>query len=537
VKTFRDNHYRRFEAECRMLEALRHKGASGNCVAKYLGAFSKGDFSHILLEYGHLSSLEDIFGSWSPPKSFEDIKDMWESFARLMSSIAANSKWVHRDPNNTDAREWHQDIKPENILLINNGCSRERPFDLAFKISDPGLCHLEQLQARQDSDHPERQSTSTKDTTRSSKPSKHNRRDTISSDIGDDGVQPADFFVPDTIINSAALVYRSNRYFDSSVTRHDRTDGEKNSPNMKQRGRLSSSKLTAMDLSMVFEPEAAVQSALASPCEEGNLSQGEDFVMVDVGGSTVDLITHQVTSDTDPLRLKEEVIKAEGLLCGTSLIEEIFSASSQISGGDTEAQAETELGVKTSVEREAANMWSVESVFTEALVWISTGYAGLQHFRQQQETGKPLERCLSSPVIADRLSWAIEEDCACTSSQLQSGRPSDLINQRVLKIIREMRTRTSSYVVDDNDFPHVESISLASSLGRKSFEDEDSSRVPKPGLDNGFMSPARGSANDLSRWAMDVSAKLHHALDEAERDYRRQRSEPISSDTTANNQG
>ena len=75
-----------------------------------------------------------------------------------------------------------------------------------------------------------------------------------------------------------------------------------------------------VDLFMVSEPEAAAQYVLASLGDEGRLEKGEVFILLDAGGGTVDVTTYQVTSDTGPLRLKGEMIKADGALCGSSFI-------------------------------------------------------------------------------------------------------------------------------------------------------------------------------------------------------------------------
>ena len=75
-----------------------------------------------------------------------------------------------------------------------------------------------------------------------------------------------------------------------------------------------------VDLFIVSEPEAAAQYALASLGEKGRLRKGEVFVLLDAGGGTVDVTTYKVTSDTVPLRLKGEMVKAEGALCGSSFI-------------------------------------------------------------------------------------------------------------------------------------------------------------------------------------------------------------------------
>ena len=79
------------------------------------------------------------------------------------------------------------------------------------------------------------------------------------------------------------------------------------------------------DLFMVSEPEAAAQYVLGSLDEKGRLREGEVFVLLDAGGGTVDVTTYQVTSNTGPLRLKGEMIKADGALCGSSFINKRYA--------------------------------------------------------------------------------------------------------------------------------------------------------------------------------------------------------------------
>jgi len=39
-----------------------------------------------------------------------------------------------------DFLRWHQDVKPDNILIISNGI--DSPYDWKFKLSDLGMSHF-----------------------------------------------------------------------------------------------------------------------------------------------------------------------------------------------------------------------------------------------------------------------------------------------------------------------------------------------------------------------------------------------------------
>lgn len=71
------------------------------------------------------------------------------------------------------------------------------------------------------------------------------------------------------------------------------------------------------NIRLVAEPEAAAIYALDSISRTSPLQQGDNYIIVDAGGGTVDLISYQVKSKTDePLEL-EESARGTGALCGS----------------------------------------------------------------------------------------------------------------------------------------------------------------------------------------------------------------------------
>ncbi|KAI1758498.1 hypothetical protein GGR53DRAFT_516970 [Hypoxylon sp. FL1150] len=74
------------------------------------------------------------------------------------------------------------------------------------------------------------------------------------------------------------------------------------------------------NLFIVSEPEAAAAFTLDT---QPNIQAGQTFVLLDAGGGTVDANTYTV-SQTQPLRLSEEVVQPGGGLCGSSYLNEAF---------------------------------------------------------------------------------------------------------------------------------------------------------------------------------------------------------------------
>ncbi|KAJ2979435.1 hypothetical protein NUW58_g7200 [Xylaria curta] len=74
------------------------------------------------------------------------------------------------------------------------------------------------------------------------------------------------------------------------------------------------------NLFIVSEPEAAAAFILDT---DPDIQAGQSFVLLDAGGGTVDANTYMV-SQTQPLRLSEEIVLPGGALCGSSYLNEAF---------------------------------------------------------------------------------------------------------------------------------------------------------------------------------------------------------------------
>ncbi|KIW89576.1 uncharacterized protein Z519_09732 [Cladophialophora bantiana CBS 173.52] len=76
------------------------------------------------------------------------------------------------------------------------------------------------------------------------------------------------------------------------------------------------------DLFIVAESEAAAAYALENRDYLSKMTTGESFLLLDCGGGTVDAVIYTLTQ-TNPIRLKE-VIKPDGVCCGSSFLNENF---------------------------------------------------------------------------------------------------------------------------------------------------------------------------------------------------------------------
>ncbi|GAW12411.1 hypothetical protein ANO14919_017770 [Xylariales sp. No.14919] len=75
----------------------------------------------------------------------------------------------------------------------------------------------------------------------------------------------------------------------------------------------------------VSEPEAAALAAINGHNKYDVLENGQTFVIADLGGGTVDLISYRVKA-TQPKLLLEEVVEGDGALCGATFLDQAFSS-------------------------------------------------------------------------------------------------------------------------------------------------------------------------------------------------------------------
>lgn len=85
---------------------------------------------------------------------------------------------------------------------------------------------------------------------------------------------------------------------------------------------------------LVAEPEAAAVYSLDSISRTGKLQQGDNYIIVDAGGGTMDVISYRVKNKTDePLQL-EESAQGSGGLCGSIFLNRGFEEYLEAKLGD-----------------------------------------------------------------------------------------------------------------------------------------------------------------------------------------------------------
>ncbi|KAI0540237.1 hypothetical protein GGR58DRAFT_523015 [Xylaria digitata] len=75
----------------------------------------------------------------------------------------------------------------------------------------------------------------------------------------------------------------------------------------------------------VSEPEAAALAAINGHNKYDALERGQTFIIADLGGGTVDLISFRVKC-IEPRLLLEEVVEGEGALCGATFLDQAFKS-------------------------------------------------------------------------------------------------------------------------------------------------------------------------------------------------------------------
>ncbi|KAF4912759.1 Serine/threonine-protein kinase mph1 [Colletotrichum viniferum] len=148
MKQFESHRYSQFNNETRMLTNLENNEG----MIQYIGWFrnyevdqegGKKEYWNILLELADFDFYTAIRKE-SPPISFEEIHGFWNT----MSEIAAALASIHEVTlGGKDYLTWHGDIKPENILRVND----------SFKLADPGEASMS-LKS-QDMSRPQRTAT------------------------------------------------------------------------------------------------------------------------------------------------------------------------------------------------------------------------------------------------------------------------------------------------------------------------------------------------------------------------------------------
>ncbi|KXH27073.1 hypothetical protein CSAL01_09084 [Colletotrichum salicis] len=134
LKQFEFEKYSHFRNEANMFEHLRDKDGMVQYLGWYQGLETDGEgkrreYHNIVLELGD-SDLYTAIRKLEPPVSPKEILSFWQAMFGISEALASIYKLQF---GGVVYNTWHADIKPENILRVDN----------RFKLADPGEAYIQ----------------------------------------------------------------------------------------------------------------------------------------------------------------------------------------------------------------------------------------------------------------------------------------------------------------------------------------------------------------------------------------------------------
>ncbi|KAF4900348.1 Serine/threonine-protein kinase mph1 [Colletotrichum fructicola] len=140
LKQFEYHKYDQFSNETRMLKNLNNQDG----MIQYIGWFQSyepdgeggfHEYYNILLELAEFDFYTAI-REQSPPISFQEIHGFWNTMSDIASALAS----IHTVTlDGQDYLTWHGDIKPENILRVNDCFKLADPGEASMSMKSPGM--------------------------------------------------------------------------------------------------------------------------------------------------------------------------------------------------------------------------------------------------------------------------------------------------------------------------------------------------------------------------------------------------------------
>ncbi|OLN86226.1 Dual specificity protein kinase TTK [Colletotrichum chlorophyti] len=149
LKQFKRHKYEQFDNEMRIFERLDQQEG----MIRYIGWFQstelveeygkqvEQEYFNIVLELAEFDLYEAIQKE-SPPISFDEIQGFWDSMSDISKTLADIHTVI------VDGHKfltWHGDIKPENILRIDDKFKLADPGEARMKLKTPGTSGLPHL--------------------------------------------------------------------------------------------------------------------------------------------------------------------------------------------------------------------------------------------------------------------------------------------------------------------------------------------------------------------------------------------------------
>lgn len=131
----------RYRKELDAFIHLRKTQRSTRSVIQFYGSFKHCGAYSLILEYADKGTLEQYFQTTERPSNGPDIRKFWKSILQLTKALSRIHEVEAADPGDPEIfYGWHQDVKPENILVSTRGDQLE--FECEFKLADLGLSHF-----------------------------------------------------------------------------------------------------------------------------------------------------------------------------------------------------------------------------------------------------------------------------------------------------------------------------------------------------------------------------------------------------------
>jgi serine/threonine protein kinase len=127
-----------YDNERKALTALQSHPSDDHIIT-YYGSFEQRGKLCLVLEYVDGGNLFDFLKNTEPPQAESDIRDLWASINGIFKGFHRIHQWTSSPKFDPSCRVVHQDIKPDNILLVRNGPS---PYNFHVKIADFGFSHV-----------------------------------------------------------------------------------------------------------------------------------------------------------------------------------------------------------------------------------------------------------------------------------------------------------------------------------------------------------------------------------------------------------
>ncbi|KAF2789518.1 hypothetical protein K505DRAFT_365536 [Melanomma pulvis-pyrius CBS 109.77] len=123
VKTYHKHQRQIYDREIEAFTRLSQLGNSHQAILKCFGSFIQpgidGPTYNILLEYAHCD-LEEYFADTPPPTSSEERALLWKQLCDVANALQALHNGFSVNGDNGRVVCWHADLKPANILRVEN---------------------------------------------------------------------------------------------------------------------------------------------------------------------------------------------------------------------------------------------------------------------------------------------------------------------------------------------------------------------------------------------------------------------------------